>query len=118
MDTNISKLLTLCKFAKKAKRRRYMEEDELDSPNASNIEYRMANRSLPNIIDVSGPYQNAKILGRETSHSVHKDFNSKIDKNLGAKLKGKISLSALPKTISQTTHDYYPINASQGSGAV
>lgn len=86
-------------------------DDESDSPN--NSVYGYANRSLPNIIDTGGPYQNAKILGRETSHSVYKDFNSKyskLDPKLGAKLKVKISLQALPKAISQTSPDYYQIH--------
>jgi len=53
-------------------------------------------RSLPSI---DGPYANATIFGHSTS--------SKLDKDFGAKLKGKVSLSALPKTVTQGNDYYY-----------
>ena len=58
--------------------------------------------SLPLLEPVKN-YGNAMIFGKDSNYSDYKDYNSKLDKEIGAKLKGKIALSALPKTISQTT---------------
>lgn len=44
------------------------------------------------------------------NYSDYKDYNPKLDKEIGAKLKGKIAFSALPKTISQSTLGGYPRN--------
>ena len=50
------------------------------------------------------------IYGRENhnNYSDYKDYNYKLDKDIGAKLKGRVALGApLPKTISQTSLGNY-----------
>ena len=51
------------------------------------------------------------IYGNEhANYSDYKEYNPRLDKEIGSKLKGKVALSALPKTISQSTLAGYPRN--------
>lgn len=111
---NIENLVALLKYQKKIRNQaKYFQDQDSDrsigirSPDNRDSDRHERNKSL-SIEQAGGPYANATIFGRVQSHSEYKDFD-KIDKDWGAKLKNKISLGALPKTISKTSTDHYKI---------